>query len=204
MQFEQIPCWSKSDEPGVDPNWGEIEASAAFALPPCKAWLGVLAHCVRDQAPELLVELSRFQKAFACTDSGPSRALGSEFFEKLVSIKFGPTEKYPFLVNAAVQANLISPRGKVVDGYCRLLTPASLALLSHKDNRASVAEAESLMSTCRLFADSLWGRDSSERVKLIGKLDVRLVLHLTKKAKEGEGRVFGSIAEIAEAPRDQC
>ena len=38
-------------------------------------------------------------------------------------------------------------------------------------------------------------------VECVGKLDVRLILFLTKKGKEGEGKEFKSIPAIAEAHR---
>ena len=115
---------------GNNPNWLAIGENAAAQQPACTSYIKTLAQYARDQAPELLGELSLFAKAFA---SNSDKACGSEFFAKLNSINFGKGVKKPFVINAAVCANLTSP--KIVDGICRLLPPSALNNLTNKTNK---------------------------------------------------------------------
>jgi hypothetical protein len=184
---------------GKEPDWDIIRSSAGFTMPPCMPWIRVLGQYVQSNAGgtsgPLLVELSSFQKAFACSD-GHSRTLGSEFMQKVSTINFGPGQKFPFVVNACIKANLASPVHKIVNGVCKLIVPSNIALLTKKGNRQLVAEAEALLRDARAFCDTLKIPDHS-RTMFIGKLDIRVMHLLMNKTVEGAG--FRSLSDVAQA-----
>ena len=189
---------------GKDPDWKAIQAAAGNSLPPCAPYISTLAMYVQSNAGgvsgELLTELSLHQKTFACNKGGPSRAMGSEFMHNLAKLNFGNAERLPYIQNAAIKANMLAPPHKIVDGFCRLLTPAQIASLSSKDNRAKCIEAENVMSSARDLCKNSPSLSKMQSTQLIGQLDVRIILHILKKGKEGpEGKEFKSLANIAEA-----
>ena len=194
--------YSQAVQSNEEPDWDGIQKAACFSLPPCATYADALASYVKMNAGglqgTLLHELSLFQKKFAASEKGPLKALGSEFFKKLCSLNFGPALRFPFLLNACIEANLCSPPNKVVDGYCKLLSASSLSALTAAKNRAKVVEAEQLMADIRALADKL-SVPETLKVTSVGRADVRLVLFLCKKGKDGEGVEYASIADIAEA-----
>jgi hypothetical protein len=187
---------------GADIDWRRIQEHACYSLPPCAPYIGVLSKYVQSNAGgatgELLQDLSKFQKAFACSQHGPSRILGSEYIAKVGGLAFGSGEKYPYLQNACLEANLSSP--KVVDGVCKLLLPSHLSTLTVQANRPSIKECETLMSDARKLCKKM-SVDEATRVLHVGKLDVRCILHLAKKGNEGEGKEYKSFSEIAQVVR---
>ena len=60
-----------------------------------------------------------------------------------------------------------------------------------------VKSAEALMTDARAVLTAL-GLTAVQQTPLIGKLDVRCAWHLMKLGKAGEGRNFGSLAEVAQ------
>ena len=183
---------------GAKYDWENYEASASHSMPPCAAYIKEVSLYVQRQAPELLAELALFQKAFACNDSGPHRVVGEQFLQKLNSLKWGATNPCPQILLAAIECQLICPAHKVIDGVCRLLTPGMLAQLVSKANKDAVLEAEHLMTEARKLCKAS-GAKEADRVKCLGRLDVRLMLFLTKSAKLAGQKIFDSIAAIAEA-----
>ena len=185
---------------GREPDWSEIQKSVCFSMPPCAKWIALLANYVRLNAGglsgELLLELRDFSRAFGCSGEGSSRTLGSEFFMKLNSLNFGQAQRFPYLINAAIKANLTSP--KVVDGVCKLVLPSHLSALTSKNNRSKIEEAECLMKDARKLVKTLHFPDGVP-VTCIGQLDVRCVLHILNKSKDAGDIVFDSINAIAEA-----
>ena len=128
---------------GKSPDWQAIELKAVEQQPSCTPYIKTLAQYAKEMAPEILEELSLFAKAFA---PNANKSCGSEFFAKLNGINWGKGIKKPFVINAAVCANLTSP--KIVDGICKLLTPASLSALTNKANKDACMHACSSMLTC--------------------------------------------------------
>ena len=124
------------------------------------------------------------------------RTLGGEFIGKVNTLSWGKATKCPRIKNACLMANLGST--KVSNGICKLLLPAHLSMLIAKEKRETVMKAEELMENARKICDSLCP-DAGIRVHAIGLLDTRCVLHICKKGKEGEGRVFESLDEIGDA-----
>ena len=184
-----------------NPDWQKIQEQACFSLPPCASYISSVAAYVKKNSggtdASLLHDLSLFQKSFAPSGNAPNRILGSEFLNKLATLNFGPSVQFPYTINACIKANLVSPPSKLIDGVCKLLMPANLQSLTLKTNRVLVTEAEKLMSDSRKLADVLH-LESGARSQLLGKLDVRCILHICKKGKEGENREFKSIGDIAE------
>ena len=189
---------------GKDPDWKAIQAAAGNSLPPCAPYISTLALYVQTNAGgvsgELLTELSLHQKTFACNKGGPGRAMGSEFMHKLANLNFGNAERLPYMQNAAINANMLAPPHKIADGYCRLLTPSQVASLTSKENKAKCREAENVMASARDLCKNIPSLSKMKYTQLIGQLDVRMILHILKKGKEGpENKDFKTLANIAEA-----
>ena len=182
----------------TNPDWSQIIESCKHSLPSCSAYLDVIAQYVKTNAGgiqgNLLQELNEFFKVFGCSDTGPSRFLGSEFIGKLTNIKFGAGECFPLVVNACIKVQLMSP--KQVDGFCKFLSASHLTSLTAQTNQGQVSEAERLMSDARKLVDTLQPT-ASLRTQALGRLDVRCVLTILKKTKEFEGVEFTSIAAVA-------
>lgn len=71
-------------------DWSHIQEVACYSMPPCAPYIATLASYVQANsggiAGELLQELAAFSKAFACSEQGPNRALGSEFMARLMAL----------------------------------------------------------------------------------------------------------------------
>ena len=75
-----------------------------------------------------------------------------------------------------------------------------LTALTSKDNRPMLQEAEKLFADSRQLLDRIGiAAGSPQGIELLGRLDVRCVLHILKKGTEMDAKAFGSIAEISEA-----
>lgn len=145
---------------GEEVDWVRLQAAACYSMPPCASYIEVVAGYVKansgGDSGELLQDLSRFFKAFACnSDGGPSRALGSEFLSKLTSMNFGLGQRFPLLQNACIEANLAAPKSRVVDGVSKLILPSHLAVLVAPNKRKCVEEAEAAMKHARELCRSL-------------------------------------------------
>jgi len=205
VMLEMHGMMKQAVDSGRQADWAEIEEAACFSLPPCSSYIKSLSAFVRDNAGgaegTLLHELSQFHKAFGCGQQGATRKLGADFMGKLVSLNFGLGVRFPYLLNAAISANLNS--GKVVDGICRLLQQPQLSALTTKANRSMVESAEQLMQDTRKLC-SVMNVDQAIRCTAIGRCDVRCVLLITKKLKDVEKTPFLSIGAIAEAVPGVC
>ena len=185
------------------PDWDSIQRSAGFSNPPCKAWLGELCKFVREHGGDkkILEDLNSFSRTLGSLKdqkaAGSKKMMGSEFWAKLNSIKFGIGEKRPWVIMAAVKANLASPPHKVLDGYCKLVEPKHLSLLTVKDNRTKVIAAEALMTDARAVVQKL-GMSDAQQATTVGKLDVRCIWHIMKLGKAGEGVNYESIPAIGQ------
>ena len=187
---------------GQEISWRALEEQACSSMPQCASWIKSLSAYVDansgGDSGKLLHDLALFAKAFGTTEQGPSRILGSEFLNKLASMNFGTGQHFPYLINACIETNLVSPPNRIIDGMCRLLVPSNLTELTKASSRIHVKFAEEIMTQARELCDKLQ-LDQTQRIKLIGKLDVRIVTFLTKKGKELEPKEFKSINDIVEA-----
>jgi hypothetical protein len=166
---------------GKAPDWKAIETQAVFSNPPCASYIDKLATYVKGQSSAVMEDLSCFSKAFAHSETSGAKKQGSEFFTKLNSLSWGKGVLCPYLLNAAIEANLVAPPNKVVDGVCRLILPSNLAALASKSNLKAALEAEALMVMVR-DSCSVMGVDSTVRIKCVGKVDCRCIDFLCKKA----------------------
>jgi hypothetical protein len=186
---------------GKDPDWVAIQTSATFSMPPCSPYISTIVEFVKNFAGGdgyLLNELASFQKAFACSDSGATRKLGAEYLGKVAAMKFGIGEQFPFVVNACIEANLISPSNKVIDGICKLISPSNLNTVTNKAARSEVKLAEKLMGDARRLLDRM-DLDAGSRTRLVGRCDCRCILTILKKSGEVEKTVFKNIDDVAAA-----
>ena len=184
-----------------EPNWKNIQDTAVLSLPSWSSYAHVLAAYVQKNCGGkeggLLEELSKFQKAFGCPEVNHHRVLGSEFLARVANMSFGGGERYPYVQNALIETNLSSPTTKVVDGRCMLISPTAVGSLQSKDKRKLMQEAEAAMVGGRALAAQLHF-EGDRRVKVIGKLDVRCIQHITKTSQAGEGRVYADIGEVVQ------
>ena len=94
-------------------SWPTIEEQACKSMPPCTPWIRALSVYVAMNAGgangQLLTELAQFAKAFGSGGKGPSRILGSEFPSKLANLNFGAGQRYPYLLDACIETQLVSP-----------------------------------------------------------------------------------------------
>jgi len=199
VMLELHRLWRLDVESHREPNWQKIQETACLSMPPCTQYIGSLVAFVKANSGgvdgTLLDELSSFQKMFACSESGATRRMGSEFFHKLSGLTFGPGEKYPYIMNACIAANLIAP--KVIDGICRLLGSPQLQLLTNKATKPKVKEAEELMVNVREVCSRL-NVPQAIKTKVVGKVDVRCILLLCNKLKEVEKITLETIADVAQ------
>ena len=80
---------------------------------------------------------------------------------------------------------------------CRWLAPSSLADLTKKENRDKVVGSERIMTEARKLCDVV-DVNKQVRVRILGRLDVRLITHIMKKGKDFEGKTYASPSDIAE------
>ncbi len=190
---------SKAIAAGLEVEWKAIEESACASLPHCASWISALTAYVRANAGgdggELLRELALYAKSFGTSEKGPVRTIGSEFLFKLSGLNWGHGIRYPYVTNAVLEAQLASPPDRITDGVCRLLQSSTLHKLNGKANKDAVAESERLMTEARRLCDSM-DLAPAQRMKLVGRLDVRLITFMCRKGKEFEGREYPSIEAI--------
>lgn len=186
-------------QPG-DIDWQAIEQHATHSNPPCKGCTKVIASVVRNtlggKEGVLLKELHEFVKTFGCSTSGPQRVAGSEYIGKVDAMSFGAGVRRPYVQMALIKAQLAAPARKVVDGACKVFTPANAPSLALKANKDAVDRAEMCMTESRTLLDTIPQLDAGQRVKLLGKLDCRLIMHLCKKTKEIERTDYKCIDDI--------
>ena len=181
------------------PDWAHITQAATFSLPACTPYIHVLAELVQNNtgAGELLMDLSSFQKAFGSINNTSSkRVLGSVFFSKVGGMNFGKATKCPHVQIALVKANIVSPANKVTDTICHFITPAHITMMTSKANIAQTKEIDNAMADARKLVDELAIKHDA-KVRALGQLDVRLVLHVLKLGKQSdEGKSYTSTGEI--------
>ena len=190
---------------GTEINWSSIERMATQSMPFCAGWISALSTYVSKNAGgesgELMVELATYAKSkiTGSADSGVTRVMGSEFILKLANLNFGPGQEFPRVKHACMQLQLSSPPNRIVDGICKLLVPSTLNELTKKERRADVKQADNLMSEARTLCTSV-GVSAAQKVRICGRLDVRLAALLTKRIKEmfGDTAKFKSTNDIAE------
>ena len=188
---------------GGDVDWDAIQTSAKFSNPPCKAWVGELCKFVRNHGGggEILNDLNMFSRTMTKLKNqkaaGSQKTLGSEFWAKLNGLAWG-ADRRPWVMNAAIKANLASPPNMVVDGFCKLISAKQLTGLAHRSNAKLVKECESLMTDARAVSHKL-NLTEPQQALILGKLDARCIWHILKCGKAGEGRAFDTVADIAQA-----
>ena len=191
-------CMKKTASP--NPDWSAIEQAAAFANAPASKYSKVLVLLAKLQPVECIQDLSAFYKAWACPDDrqGPVRHMGSEWLYKLSTLNFGKVDKFPWVLSSAFKTNLTSADKQLVDGVCKLVTPTHLSQLATTANRTNVCKAEKLMTSARALVAKLQ-IGAADSAKCIGKLDVRLAMHLMKMHKQMD-KPFNDIDHIGQVP----
>ena len=185
-------------------NWKPLEECACQTKPACAPWVSSLSAYLEQNSGgpkgELIQDLADYAKAWSGDGKAPQRLIGGEFFNKVVSLNFGSGAKYPYIKTAIVEAQLASPPDKMQDNFCRLMIPSCLMELTRKDKRQLIDRAENMMTEARRMVNS-FGLTTSDRIRLVGLLDVRLILHILKKGKEFEPTVFKSMDDIIKVGR---
>ena len=169
-------------------------------MPPCHAYLHVLADFVKDFAggpnAPVLKYLDSFSKEF-----GGTKKLGEVFMSVVTSLKFGTqASKFPFTRAACIACNLASPVNKVQDGHARLLVKSDILSLARKDKLLKLTAAENMMSEAwfQLQGASTESKLSNSDCNVVfGRLSTRVVLLLVNKEKDGiEGAKYSALSAI--------
>ena len=183
----------------VEPDWKAIEKAAALSNPQCSTYLHTLSEWVQKNSGGvdgcLLKDLSDFQRAFGRSQGGVQRSLGGEYIGKILNMQLPPGKKCPYLQLALLKANILSPDNKVIDGVCRLITPANINVLASKAGKELAVSCEKVLADARGLVSAM-PCDDSTKVQVLGQLDCRVALHALKKTKEVEGKTYANIAEI--------
>ena len=173
----------------ANPDWDAIVAAAANEQGPCSKYASILASVAKQTPVECVHDLSEFWKAFQTSEATSSRFMGSEFLARLASLSFGKADRFPWVVNSCMKANMLSKDTKLVDGFCRLLTTSNLTSLTSLANRPNVAKMEKVMSLARAICTRA-NLEPSVTTLMVGRLDTRLVLHQCKLGKWAD-KTFG-------------
>ena len=139
------------------------------------------------------MEIAKAEKTFEGSTSG--RVIGSEFFMKINSLKWGPSSRYPRVECALIKAQLACK--KTVDNICKGLTVNSIHYMLRDGNRSNVAYAERCMHMAREIVQKMDMDDKS--FVHVAKLDVRLALFLCGRQSEFGGGDYRAVHEIAQA-----
>ena len=103
MDGEREVCKQRGEE--VD--WPSIIQRAKSSLPKCAPYLHIIAKYINKcESPELIEDLSKFIKTFACSEKGALRTLGGEYIAKVVSLDWGLAMECPRVLTACLQGNL--------------------------------------------------------------------------------------------------
>ena len=189
---------------GYEVGYKRVAGQAAHGNPPCKLYVKNIVDYVKKYSGgtnyPLIVELKNHKQTFGVASGQQQRILGGEFIGRAANLTFGKLENFPYMVNAALKANICCNRNKIKDGHCRLLKPECLTQLTSKDNRENVVQAEKLLADSRQLLDlNGIAAGSARGIELLGRLDVRCVLHILKKGTELDAKTFESIVKISEA-----
>lgn len=180
-------------------DWKQCAEAAGSTAPSCKTYIATISDYVRKfgggEGAPMVQYLDFFAKKY-----GEHKLIGEEFWRAVTDTVLhpSPVQQCPHLRTGFIATNLVAP--KVVDGIARLLVKTDIATLGKKDKRATVEEAESMLTH---GWDAAMKHVSKQHVQLhdvyplLGKLHARTVLHITGKAKSGfEQRGFKSMQEI--------
>jgi len=185
---------------GEEPDWPSIEENIRTGLPACGSYLNLLSKYLVDYSGgedgELIQDLSAFRNAFAKPEEGqPDKILGSEFWAKLVSIRFGD-DKAPLVVTAVVKSMLAAPT--CIDGVVKFLSPGDVGQIGSRRKREEVMKAEKLMGDVRDICRGAW-LSYEHDVRLRGLVDTRCIVLLTGKHLSLEQRKFETFDDIVKA-----
>ena len=180
--------------------YDEIAVQVGHSNPPCKPWIKELADYVKSGPSngELVYDLRMASKAFATTTANSELSMiGQEFLATIneVAKRFGRGEKYPYVMNALIVANMTG--GKVVDGIYKTFRKDSVVALSNKKVREEVKKADEFMAHVRVLLRNM-KMDKVEAFKLTIKNDVRAAYVLTKKHNTKDDN-FKTIDEVVKA-----
>ena len=179
-------------------DWNRVEKECSQLLSNCAQYSKIMAVFVRLQPAEIIRGIALFYKAHISNDGGPNRFMGSEWIGNASSLNFGKFEKLPLVMTAVWKANLSSKCTKLVDGYCRLVLPSHLSLLTSPANRKNVQHAEKVMTDARDVCKHM-NINIADSTRIMGNLDCRLVLMLCKLSKTAGEQQYDSFDLIGQA-----
>ena len=208
-ELQVMASMSAAADAGVP--WEDIIATQQGAKVPSSSYLNLLQTFVMDYAGGNGAPMIKFLDSFAKV-YGKNKTLGSVFIEAVVGATFSSqATKFPFIRSACIAANLICPKGKVVEGFARLLVKSDIVAITRKDKLLNVMAGEQILSDAwaKLQADMFAGtRDELDSFNKFGALSSRVALFLTGKQKEGiegkeYGKVWNSLTEVSNAFDDE-
>ena len=138
-------------------------------------------------------EIMKYFASFAQKDKAVT--LGREFVMAVTETEFSPVHLFPLVRIAFAIANLTAPKGKVQDGFSRLLTRTDVLALKSKKVADKLLELEAFMENA--WKEASLHANKAMAYKAFGKFQVRSLLHLTKKSKHGhEEKTYADVKEI--------
>ncbi len=175
-------------------DFQELVDAVALSGPSCATYVESVGELAKQigSSPKLFF-LDRFAKAY-----GESKQLGEEFVKAVVGVSVSKSEKVNYVRCALVATNLVAE--KVTDGIARLIVKSDVDRLKGNEKKESTVQADTDIKTAwelasaALDAGSISQEDFDD---IVGKLMVRIILHLCDKQKLGpESRIFKDIQEI--------
>jgi len=184
---------------GVAVDWNQCLDACLTSEPFWAPWASSLIEIAKVTPTEAVKELCQLTKIL-CPKPDEYKAsmghLGQNFLSKIAALKWPGLMECPRVRNATVLANIMSPVDKIDSGRYTLISPADVASLNAKKTITKVGEIESIMNDARELCKKL-KTDEATKLKLVGSLDVRLVMHVMGKGKKSaEGKDYANVWEV--------
>lgn len=129
------------------------------------------------------------------SQEGNSIALGKEYALAVTETEFSKQHLYPASRVALLAVNLTAPMSRVQDGFGRLVTRTDVIGLKGKKMLPQLDQLEEMLQKCWQVA--LKNPNEALAFKAYGRLQIRSILHILKKGKQGhEDIIFKDFAEI--------
>jgi hypothetical protein len=123
--------------------------------------------------------------------------LGRQYITKVATLNFGNLFKCPYIMNACLMVQMMSPPHKIEDGFGKLVKPAQLVCLTSKANIEATKKADELLANAREVCTKIAVPDCT-KARELGRLDSRVIMLLIDNQGILETTEFESLEHIAE------
>ena len=170
--------------------------------PPYPGYIDVLANYVDTYSGGadgfLLHEISGYV-AGTVRDATAIRLCGGQFIQGLANFKSANKLLLPHVCTALMMAQLTCPTIKVVNGMCVLMNSSHLRkLICAKEKNERTLHIEFVLKNAKKLVETV-AIDNAKKIKLVGTLGVRLVLHNMGLGRDSaDKKNWESMKEITE------